>query len=205
MRIATKYTSICLTFIAIFYLSDKASAECIKGNCINGQGIFVAKNGDKYVGEFLAGKYYGKGTYTWNDGKKYEGEFSGNRANGNGVFNEGNGNKYVGMFKNGKYHGVGTLTLPNGVIKSGVWENGGYLGTKLAWEEKERQRIAKERERIAKEYEEAEEKYESIYIACLLDKSKGLDMQISDIRNAIEEACVSIAKNPSLLERFKYN
>ena len=209
MRLTLKKTSIYFVFIAMVSLHVYANAECIKGNCINGQGTFVAANGDKFVGEFWDGKYYGQGIFTWADGQKYEGEFSGNQANGHGIFTGTNGVKYVGMFEDNKYNGEGILTFPNGTIKSGVWKKGVYLGTKLEFEAKERDREAKERDREAKERDreakEAKEKYDSIYLACLLDKSMGLDMQISDIRNAIEETCRSTAKNPSFLERFKYN
>ena len=64
-------------------------AQCIKGDCNNGQGTYRWESGSKYVGEWKDGKTHGQGTYTW--------------ATGNSA-----GNKYVGEFKNGRYHGQGT-------------------------------------------------------------------------------------------------
>ena len=43
-------------------LSGNAYAECIKGDCINGQGAFNLANGYSYVGEFKDGKQNGQGT-----------------------------------------------------------------------------------------------------------------------------------------------
>ena len=50
-------------------LSGNAYAECIKGDCNNGQGTFTFANGDKYVGEYKDGKEHGQGTMTHSDGK----------------------------------------------------------------------------------------------------------------------------------------
>ena len=44
------------------------SAECIEGDCANGQGTVTLPNGDKYVGEYKNDKRHGQGTFTGNDG-----------------------------------------------------------------------------------------------------------------------------------------
>ena len=46
-----------------------AFAECIKGNCINGQGTLTYADGRKYFGEFKDGKKHGQGTATAVDGR----------------------------------------------------------------------------------------------------------------------------------------
>ena len=48
-------------------------------------------------------------------------------------------------------------------------------------------------------------KYETIYTACLLDRSIGIDMQVRELKRAVENTCEKIAKNPSWYENFKYN
>ena len=50
-------------------------AECMKGNCISGQGTFTYANEDKYVGEWKNNERNGQGTYTKADGDKYVGEY----------------------------------------------------------------------------------------------------------------------------------
>ena len=75
-------------------------AECIKGDCINGNGTYTYANGSKYVGEYKNGKIYGQGTYKW-----------------------ANGNKYVGEFKNAKRNGLGIYTFANGIVDKGIWKN----------------------------------------------------------------------------------
>ena len=51
---------------------DTSFAECIEGDCTNGQGTYTWASGefagDKYVGEWKDGKRRGRGTYTYADG-----------------------------------------------------------------------------------------------------------------------------------------
>ena len=53
--------------------------------------------------------------------------------------------------------------------------------------------------------EAAKKKYDRIYNACLLDKSSGVDLEISSIKTAVEKTCESIAEDPSWLESLRYN
>ncbi|MFA7550810.1 MAG: hypothetical protein WCZ68_08730, partial [Sedimentibacter sp.] len=72
---------------------------------INGHGVTIYVNGDKYEGEFVNGMKEGLGTYTFE-----------------------NGNKYVGKFKDGKKEGSGVLYYIDGTIEEGKWENDNYVG-----------------------------------------------------------------------------
>ena len=54
------------------------------------RGVYALKNGDKYDGELVDGKFDGYGKYFWSDGKWYE-----------------------GLWKNGKMD-KGTMYYPNG-------------------------------------------------------------------------------------------
>lgn len=47
-------------------------------------GVEVAKNGDKYEGEFVNGKKQGKAKFSWADGSVYEGSIANNTINGYG-------------------------------------------------------------------------------------------------------------------------
>lgn len=74
---------------------------CISGDCINGSG-----------------------TYIYKDGTKYEGDFEDRMANGKGISHYTNGDIYEGAWKNHTFHGKGTLFLSNGEKKFGWWING---------------------------------------------------------------------------------
>jgi len=49
-----------------------------------------------------------------------------------------------------------------------------------------------------------QKKYDKFYNACLLDKGKGMSMEVDSIRNAVEDTCKSIAKDPSWFQKLKY-
>jgi len=140
--------------ILIIVLSTQYSfnlyAECIKGNCVNGQGTLTSPDGFKYVGEWKNGKPHGKGAMTFPAGEKYVGEFNEGEPHGQGTFTSPDeeqyagksknlgehkgaistmtynvvGLKYVGEWKYGKPHGQGTLTSPEGASEKGIWRNG---------------------------------------------------------------------------------
>jgi len=46
---------------------------CIEGNCWNGQGTFIYKSGDKYVGGWKYSERHGQGTFTYADGRIVKG------------------------------------------------------------------------------------------------------------------------------------
>jgi len=69
---------ICLLLLVCF-LPINTFGECIKGDCVNGQGVYTFSDRSKYVGEWKDNKLHGKGVYTypvgirliceWKDGK----------------------------------------------------------------------------------------------------------------------------------------
>jgi hypothetical protein len=100
-----------------------------------GKGTQYFITGNKYVGEFRAGKFSGEGKlltnnetviyegtfrngllnghgkyYETNSTKSYEGDFLDGKETGKGVSIARNGDKYEGEFLNGKRHGHGKLT-----------------------------------------------------------------------------------------------
>lgn len=114
-----------LGFSFLFFVSlvFNSYANCIKGNCNNGEGTAKWEN-DVYVGEWKDGLKRGKGTYTWTDGGKYVGLWKDGRQHGKATMYYGNGNKFVGEYKNGKRYGQGTYTWKNGDKYVGEFENG---------------------------------------------------------------------------------
>ena len=179
-----------LSLVLVFVFSSSAFAGCISGDCVNGYGTYLLANGDKYVGEFKDSKRNGQGTYTYANGAKYVGEYKDDEKNGQGTFTwatgEWAGDKYIGEFKDDGKNGQGTYISADGTITTGVWENNIYFGTRAEWDA-------------------AEKKYDRIYNACLIDKSSGLDMQVTELKEAVEETCKAIAEDPSWYEGWKYN
>jgi hypothetical protein len=119
---------------------------------INGKGFFMDINKNRYVGDFINVKRWGKGKW-FTDKISYEGEFYNNKIHGNGrikflksgieyigtfkndkidgygIFKWLNGDKYEGEVKNGKMHGIGKYQYSNGQIFNGTFING-KIGSK---------------------------------------------------------------------------
>lgn len=87
-------------------LVENGKIGCIQGDCENGKGTYVFKEGAaKYVGSFEDGEIEGFGICTYANGDRYRGEWS-----------------------EGAFGGKGTLTLRDGTQISGYWRNGEYIG-----------------------------------------------------------------------------
>ena len=102
--------------IGLFWCSV-GFAECISGDCKNGQGTYVYKDG-RYIGEWQKGKRHGQGTYTDSKGK-YVGEWKKNKKHGQGTLTWSSGATYVGEHKKGKRDGWGTFTWSDGATYVG--------------------------------------------------------------------------------------
>ena len=92
--------------LLLFVLSLMASvyslnAQCIEGNCENGEGKFLYK-----------------------DNSLYEGKFENKKANGFGTCVYANGNIYKGEWKDHNFEGKGILTYYTGTVYAGVWLKG---------------------------------------------------------------------------------
>jgi hypothetical protein len=79
---------------------------CIQGDCENGTGTYVYKEGSaKYVGDFKNKTPHGKGNCTY-----------------------ANGDRYLGEWAEGAFDGQGVLFLHDGTEINGFWRAGEYLG-----------------------------------------------------------------------------
>jgi len=101
---------------------------------------------------------------------------------GQGTVTTASGEKYAGEFKDDKMHGQGTYTYVDGRVEAGIWEKDKFMET---FEDKSRR--------------------ERIYNACLLDKSNDVDMSVALVAKATNDTCTEISKNPSWLERLRYD
>mmetsp|Transcript_12736 Transcript_12736/g.28147 ORF Transcript_12736/g.28147 Transcript_12736/m.28147 type:complete len:267 (+) Transcript_12736:71-871(+) len=78
------------------------------------EGTFMYVNGDRYVGQWQAGKKHGSGTYMYaKDGTRLEGSWqAGKIVSGRWIFP--NGTFYSGKFRYNKPHGQGVWVFKNG-------------------------------------------------------------------------------------------
>lgn len=105
----------------------QAQIGCTIGDCENGKGRFIYKNGDKYIGEFKNSLPHGRGAYYNKDGSMYKGPFVNGKRQGYGTFTWKNGDKYIGEYKNNMKHGEGIYTYANGTQKKGIWRDGTFV------------------------------------------------------------------------------
>jgi hypothetical protein len=91
-----------LSGIFCLFVAFSANAQCIAGNCKNGQGTFVFPSGAKYIGEFKNGEIHGIGVCYYTDGGKYSGEWKNRYPDGRGTRTYADGFKRTGHWKKGK-------------------------------------------------------------------------------------------------------
>ena len=78
---------------------------CIEGDCENGTGVYVFKDGARYSGSFRNKHAHGYGTVIYPNGEKYTGEMA-----------------------DAAFHGRGTLYLADGAPVAGYWQAGAWMG-----------------------------------------------------------------------------
>ncbi|MEO0987855.1 MAG: pentapeptide repeat-containing protein [Cyanobacteria bacterium J06639_14] len=99
---------------------------------VNGRGIMVFNDGNRYDGEFLNGERSGCGTFTFASGRQYMGQFESDQFHGVGIWELETGERYIGQFEYNKCEGWGTFLFTDGSSKSGTWEGGTLAGDTLS-------------------------------------------------------------------------
>jgi len=110
------------------FVSSALTAQCLEGNCINGEGKFQYRDNSTYTGSFVNRK-----------------------ADGYGVCKYANGNIYKGEWKNHTFNGKGILTYKSGVVYSGIWKSG-KLQSKIAANEIQFEALSRSLKPKAKKY-----------------------------------------------------
>ncbi|TGJ98851.1 hypothetical protein EHQ53_11365 [Leptospira langatensis] len=83
------------------------SPGCKKGNCKNGEGVYVYDTRDVYSGGFSGDLRQGWGILAYSDGDRYEGNWSGDKKSGNGRYVFRDGSVFSGAFT-GEGTGIGS-------------------------------------------------------------------------------------------------
>eukprot|EP00741_Cyanophora_paradoxa_P002684 tig00000615_g2604.t1 len=83
--------------------------------------VLQHKNGDRYEGDMVNGKFHGNGTYYWRDGTRYSGDWVEGRQEGKGDKMWPNGDRHEGDFVNNVAHGWGVRISANGDVYEGDW------------------------------------------------------------------------------------
>jgi hypothetical protein len=115
------YDTALLTRLAAVFL-------CVSGDCIDGEGAWVAPDGERYAGAFVRGRRHGEGRLSLTNGDLYVGTFRDGTFDGRGTYVWADGSVYAGEVRAGAPHGHGVRTAPNGVY-SGEFVAGARHGT----------------------------------------------------------------------------
>ena len=116
------FSVLCLLVVILTF--QKSSASCLSGNCINGKGTYLFRDGSTYSGTFYMAKPNGKGTMYLRDGSIYNGNWLKGEKYGIGKLTFKGGGEYAGNFDSDMVSGEGRMIYRNGDVYSGNWVNG---------------------------------------------------------------------------------
>ncbi|MFM9948377.1 MAG: caspase family protein [Saprospiraceae bacterium] len=107
---------ILLVTLLLPLMMNLAEAQCLSGNCQNGNGVFLQANGDRYIGQFKDGKIQGTGSCFYTDGSRYQGEWEAGLPHGKGARVARDGSRQEGEWRKGKF----VRTLEMELIQKGI-------------------------------------------------------------------------------------
>ena len=118
-------------FFRIFEFFDIFKGEYYKGSYLNwkrsGKGTLIktldekADLEEKYVGEFLQGKFNNHGELRYSNGDVYNGKWLNGKKNNLGTMTYENGGSYKGNWIEDKRSGFGKMTYPDQSTYEGYW------------------------------------------------------------------------------------
>lgn len=112
-----------VVIFAFLFIHTEVSGQCLKGDCYNGEGLYKARNGAMYQGQFRMGNFNGRGTVKYASNDFFSGLFKNGKKEGHGKYIFAAGHEYVGDFLADKRQGKGKMTYANGDVYKGSWYN----------------------------------------------------------------------------------
>lgn len=103
-------------------------AQCISGNCKDGNGVYLYKDKSRYEGPFINNEPTGKGKIYYASGSVFEGSLIAGLKSGFGKYKYYTDDYYEGAFKNDKFEGVGKYVTSDGNVYEGMYKDGQLNG-----------------------------------------------------------------------------
>ncbi len=91
-----------LVFFMVLFTGLTLNAQCVSGDCLNGNGTYIQPNGAIYVGEFKNGEIHGTGICTYPDGSQYQGTWAYRYPDGQGTKKYADGTSRTGLWRKGR-------------------------------------------------------------------------------------------------------
>jgi hypothetical protein len=104
------------------------AGKCLKGNCINGEGLWQDPYNNKYEGTFKGGVPHGQSKMVSGTGDRFEGNFINGKRDGTGKIIKKNTETWEGNFTNDKPNGKFAIKYANGDLFDGDFTNGLMTG-----------------------------------------------------------------------------
>jgi hypothetical protein len=125
----TFFVALLQSVFLFFLITDNTNAQCVSGDCSQGEGVYKYPDGGKYKGAWKNNLQDGEGTYHYANGDKYKGMWKNNLQDGEGTYHYANGDKYKGAWKLGVKEGIGAFFYANGDKYEGEFANDKKWGT----------------------------------------------------------------------------
>lgn len=117
-----------LALICFVAPAQVAIAQCISGNCANGNGVYLYSDKSRYEGPFANNQPNGKGQIYYASGSVFDGMTIAWVKTGFGKYNYYTKDYYEGNFKNDKFEGTGKFVTSDGSTYEGLYKEGQLNG-----------------------------------------------------------------------------
>lgn len=118
-----------MIILAFGDVSGENGAQCLSGNCRDGEGECSYADGSVYRGSFQSGLRHGIGSMQYPDGSVFFGRWENDEKTGEGTSLFSDGSEFKGIFKNGQPDGEGIFIASDGVLKKVCFREGKLISS----------------------------------------------------------------------------